>query len=320
MDQKNDKIQVLRGLAIIAVVLIHTCPGGMWQVICRPFLNFAVAMFLFLSGYLTKSENDNWADFFKKRIMRVIIPYIIWTVIYSIPHFTFKGLAVNLITTWAAPTLYYIFVYIQFVLLTPIIGKLAKSKWQWIGWIIAPISIIVFKYYWLLSGQTLNQYVSTAWGLSCLGWFTYYYLGLVLGNSLLKHPLNSRVALALLLVSLPVQMAEGYGLMLMGNYNYGSQMKMSVFLTSSMFLLLAYYWLVDDRYTPRTRILSFLGDWSFGIYLSHMVVIRILNLIPFCNSIPFPVNSAIVLVISAAGVYFGGKICGKRISRYIGLR
>ena len=51
--EKNYKIQILRAIAIFAVVFIHTCPTGEWQVFCRPFINFAVALFLFLL-----SQND----------------------------------------------------------------------------------------------------------------------------------------------------------------------------------------------------------------------------------------------------------------------
>ena len=318
MAQKNVKIQILRGIAVIAVVLIHTCNGGMWQVYCRPFLNFAVAMFLFLSGYLTKVDNDNWPALFKRRTVRVIIPYLIWTVLYTLPHLDPKLFAINLVTTWSAPTLYYIFVYIQFVLLTPLLGKLAKSKWQWVGWMIAPVSILIFKYYWLLTGKELNQYVSIVWGLSCLGWFTYYYLGLLLGNSLLKRKFNPWVVLALWTVSIPLQMGEGYALLQLGDYNCGTQMKMSVFLTSTLFLLLSYWWLTNDKLSARKGVLSFLGDYSFGIFLSHMMVIRVMRHIPFCAKIPFPVTSIIVLIISAGAVYLGKKLCGERISRWMG--
>ncbi|MEE0236650.1 MAG: hypothetical protein UD961_10885 [Bacteroidales bacterium] len=57
---KDRNIQTFRALAIIAVVMIHTTPSGQWQVFCKPFINFAVATFIFLSGYLTKTDNDNW--------------------------------------------------------------------------------------------------------------------------------------------------------------------------------------------------------------------------------------------------------------------
>ena len=45
--EKNQKIQVVRGIAVIAVVLIHTCPLGMYQVIARQLINFCVSTFLF---------------------------------------------------------------------------------------------------------------------------------------------------------------------------------------------------------------------------------------------------------------------------------
>lgn len=61
----NNMVQVFRALAIVAVVMIHTTPLGNWQVFCRPFIIFSVATFLFLSGYLTKVDNDNWWAFYK---------------------------------------------------------------------------------------------------------------------------------------------------------------------------------------------------------------------------------------------------------------
>ena len=155
-DTRNNMVQIFRAFAIIAVVLIHTTPGAYWQVFFRPFINFAVATFLFLSGYLTKIDNDNWGAFYKKRIIRILIPYVIWTVVYTIIFLDLSHLHKKLLTANASFHMYYLAVYIQFVLLTPIIGKLAKSKYMHLGWLVAPISIIVFNYYGLLSGQELN--------------------------------------------------------------------------------------------------------------------------------------------------------------------
>lgn len=79
-DVKSNNIQVLRGIAIIAVVFIHNTPKGLAQVYCRPFLNFSVGLFLFLSGMLSNANNWN----LKKRIVKVAIPYTLWTLIYVI--------------------------------------------------------------------------------------------------------------------------------------------------------------------------------------------------------------------------------------------
>ena len=74
-DSVSTKIQALRGLAIIAVVFIHCTPGGLAQVIYRPFLNIGVGLFLFFSGML--SDAKKWNP--KKRLIKILIPYAIWT-------------------------------------------------------------------------------------------------------------------------------------------------------------------------------------------------------------------------------------------------
>jgi len=65
MKEKNNYWQIIRGLCILAVILIHSpnaasysidsIPFNMWLVI-RQIINFPVAIFLFLSGYLVNSK------------------------------------------------------------------------------------------------------------------------------------------------------------------------------------------------------------------------------------------------------------------------
>ena len=90
MDTKKDlSIQMLRGLAICAVVLIHCLPQNTITIILRPFLNFAVALFLFLSGMLTpQSKIDNLGLFYKRRIGKILIPYLVWSLVYLCKNLT----------------------------------------------------------------------------------------------------------------------------------------------------------------------------------------------------------------------------------------
>lgn len=50
----NKRVQIVRAIAIIAVIIIHTCPAGILGIYIRVGVNFAVSVFFFLSGYLTK--------------------------------------------------------------------------------------------------------------------------------------------------------------------------------------------------------------------------------------------------------------------------
>lgn len=303
--------------------MIHTTPGEAWQVFCRPFINFSVATFLFLSGYLTKTENNNWIAFYRKRIFRVIIPYLIWTILYSLPAIKSNGiesLIKNILTAKASVPLYYIFVYIQFVLLTPLLAKLAKSKYKLFGWLIAPTSILIFKYYSLFTGIDNNIFIEIFWSDSCLGWFTFYYLGLLLGNNLIKRNYSLQSLIILYIISIFIQIIEGYVWFLHGEVNCGTQLKLSSLLTSTLFLLCIHTILIKEEFNTKNKFLILLGDYSFGIYLCHMMIMKYSRFIPFYNHMPYPINSVTITLISLTCCIIGYKILGKRISGWLGLR
>lgn len=323
IKEKNQKIQILRALAIIAVVMIHTCPPGKWQILIRPFINFAVATFLFLSGYLTNMETSNWKFFYKKRITRVLIPYIVWTFLYTTANFIrhdvdFKKYIINLLTTKSASPLYYIFIYIQFVILTPLLVKLAKSKYRFWGFIISPLSIII-KYYWLLNGIKPNIYISTIFGLCCLEWFLYYYLGFLLGNKIINKHFNITKLLLLYTFCIILQIFETYCWFLLGEDNCGTQIKLSCYLTNSIFILISYWYINNPNINYTNKILLLIGDYSFGIYISHIMVILLLSKLPFWSQIPFCLNSIIVLFFTLLCTLIGKKICGQKLSKLLGL-
>ncbi len=315
-------VQIFRALAIIAVVFIHTTPVGVCQVFCRPFINFCVATFLFLSGYLTPITSNNWGSFYNKRIIRVIIPYIIWTAIYTLPSIAHYGvewitqLGKSIIKANAGFHFYYIPLYIQFVLLTPALCRLANSRYRHLGWLIAPISVMAFSYYDLLFDQDgiSNSFLSLH---SCLNWFTFYYLGLLLGNGLIKTNLSLKTLVAIYALSILAQMAEGYGWLTLGEINCGSQLKLTSLLTSSIFLLFAHA-VLTSNINIDSKILRKLGNFSFGIYLCHVLVIIYLRQIPGYNQIPYPLNTLIVLGVSFSICYIGHHICGPKLSKWMG--
>ena len=301
--------------------MIHTTPGGEWQAFCKPFINYAVATFIFLSGYLTRVNNDNWIAFYRKRITRVLIPYLIWTILYSIPDIQSAGLpmlAKNLLCANATTTLYYIFVYIQFVLLTPLLGKLAKSPYRLLGWLIAPFSVVVFKYIPVFGEIQLSKHLELFWNDSCLGWFTFYYLGLILGNKIVKPKFNLRNLIILYCASLLLQMGEGYLWFTVGPAGCGSQLKLTSILSSTVFMLIIYNVLETRNSEPKSRLLSAIGDYSFGIYLAHMMLLKALEPLDFYKSIPYPITTLVILTISFIFCYMCTAVMGKRVGRWLG--
>ncbi len=93
--RKDPYIQAVRGLAIAAVVLIHCLPQQAASVALRPLLNFAVAAFVFLSGYLTTREKALDAGaFLSRRVGKVAAPYAVWTLAHLLARGATTPLAV----------------------------------------------------------------------------------------------------------------------------------------------------------------------------------------------------------------------------------
>ena len=226
----------------------------------------------------------------------------------------------NLITARAGAQFYYIFVYIQFVLLTPFLAKLIKSKYHILGWFIAPLSIFIFKYLVLFTGEIdLNKYLSLLWSDSCLGWFSFYYLGLMLGNRIVCINCSLKRLFVLYLFSLILQMLEGYVWFLFGEVNCGTQLKLTSLVTSVLFLLIIEV-VLKHNYNIDNKFIRLIGDYSFGIYLCHIFIIKLLSEISYYNLIFYPLNSVLVLVISFVCCYLGYKVCGEKIGSWIGFK
>ena len=321
-EEKSYKIQVLRGLSIIAVVMIHNTPGGLMQVWCRPFINFGVGCFLFLSGML--SSADKWHPY--KRIVKIIIPYVIWSLIYviighykqpaQIPVIYIK----QLITANAAKVMYYVFIYCEFQLLIPAIDKLARSKYKWIGFAVSPIEIIVMRLTPLVTGIEWNRYIQIVIRVSCLGWFTYFYLGYLLGNGLLKIRRSTSRLAVMWAGAMALQILEGYLYYSTGKSNCGTQVKLSAILSGVLFVMIAYQYIESDRQmTYKCKILHVLGDCSFGIFYSHLAVMAVLDHIPYYSVvIIYPFNAIVTITISCLCVLLGRKILG-RYGKYLAL-
>lgn len=317
---QSNSIQILRGLAIIAVVFIHNIPNELLQVFCRPFLNFSVGLFLFLSGML--SDASNWNP--KKRIMKVVIPYIIWSLIYvilynfkspmSIPIIYLKRLVMG----DAAVIMYYVFVYCEFTLLIPLIDKLAKSRYRYLGFLITPIEIVLMRLIPVIIDLEIDKYIVAIRSLSCLGWFTYYYFGYLVGNNIIKIKWKTSKLVCALLISIVLQIFEGYWYLSLGEYNCGTQLKLTAILTGTVFATIAYK-IINSNKEYKLRPLWLLGNNSFGIYFSHLAVRSVLEKIPLYSRYAFyPIDAVIVVGISLCCVLVGKKILGK-YSNYLGL-
>lgn len=325
MAKRDPYLQVVRGLAIAAVVLIHCLPQEAASVALRPFLNFAVAAFVFLSGYLTPRERAADAGaFLRRRIGKIAAPYVVWTALYLVARGALAPLAVltALIVGAGSAQLYYLVVYLQLTLLTPwLLRLLDRPAARTALYAVTPATL-------------LARYALSVVGLSlpiqafCGSWLLFYLLGLEwrarIAPWLRARGVGARHALVAMAACLVLQELEGFTWLAIGNYDLATtQLKAtSMFSSACSCVLIALAAGPTSRRLASCVPLVRLGDLSFGVYLSHMAVLAVfralLGLIGFSGFLPSLFLWIATLVTSAVFIVFCQHILPKRALTWIG--
>lgn len=87
-EKRNATIDVLKGLAILMVILGHTIDGstidGKSTIIWNVIWTLQMPLFILISGYVMKygeqcNDREDFLRFIKKRTVSLLLPWVIWT-------------------------------------------------------------------------------------------------------------------------------------------------------------------------------------------------------------------------------------------------
>lgn len=271
-SRKDEYIQVLRGCAMASVVLIHCLPRADWVLFLRPFLNFAVAMFLFLSGLLTPPDKCvDLSGFYKRRIGKILIPYVFWSCVYLIVARQIDPVAIikSLCLGTAAAQMYYLLVYAQMVLLTPLVYKVLNSRYGWLLWLVTPVTLIVREIA-VCRGMGMTAIFSVFFG----SWLIYYMLGLRWGAiaNAFAHICPTFCAM---IIALVLQMASAWCWDNYGDFSVAiSQLKVAAMITS-LFVIIFSMQIppLVQRKLSQCHLIVLIGNCSYGVYLCHLLIL-----------------------------------------------
>ncbi|RXG21696.1 acyltransferase [Leeuwenhoekiella marinoflava] len=280
---------LLRGLAIIAVISIHSTGIGYTfdnsslnfniTVIWRQLINFAVPLFIAISGFFLANKKvdskKSYLQFIKKQVPRVLIPYLLWSVVYlGIAYLRgtpLLSLIYRLVTFSSSVPFYFILLIIEYYLLLPLLQKLGTSKGLVIAALISGLScflIFCFKYFTEIS---LPIFVTG----SAPSWLIFFVLGIYLRNNTIK--LNNRALILLLISGLVLSIIETY--ILYDHFNdigYSvTAVKFSSFVYSTFVILFAFK--NANRNFSKRKLLAYIGEISFGIFLSHIFFMMLIK-------------------------------------------
>ncbi len=181
--------------------LILTKSDAFWAAISDSIVRACVPLFLVASSYLQFPLRYSTGEFFKRRAVRILIPFIIWSIVYALiwgkPVENLKDLAFNF--NYAAGHLWFVYmlvgIYILMPLLSPWAEKVGKRELQvYLGiWLLT--TIIPLLKDWLATGPAPLAYGPTGipnparyplWGEASWNVYgTFYYISGMIGYMLL---------------------------------------------------------------------------------------------------------------------------------------
>lgn len=333
--ERNYKMDTLRGIAMMLVIMIHVSAYYVINGFDRLDINFwignifdsfsriAIPIFLLISGYFLLGRHDSILGFYKKRMNRILIPVIFWSIFYSVyepvrnyiinNEWTFNAKLIfnNVILGRPFYHMWYLFMIIGLYLAAPLINKLClKSSIEQInraGFVLLLFGLIL---------NIWNDYLGSdgpfiLWFIPYLGYF-------VLGYSLPKtKPVNKYLLIFIYILSCTLISILSYFTITKFNHNTYFYHRLSPLVIIGA--LSVYMWF--DQISIKQNILSNFSKYTLGIYLVHAGVLDFINRIIFKNGITgialidIWAKFFIVLIISFIGAYTISKI--PRLKRII---
>lgn len=276
-------------------------------VVLTGFVRTGVPIFLMISGYLLLKNplNANVSEFYKKRFGKILIPFMIWNIVYFIYVRISEHIQINLIdfikelfTNGSSYQFWYVYTLSAIYLITPFLRMIIEktsTKQQ-----LALVFLIIFTW-------TIRPFLNTYLPFNIYlfepiaeGYLGYFILGYILANEYFS--LKYRVLIYTggiigflygLWRNLSDSSHEAINLKGIGPY------EINQFLcAAAIFTLFKYAFEKIKIKQSIGRLLTTISGLTYGVYLTHVLALNILNKLEFLNSLS-PANEIIVFFIFA---------------------
>ena len=253
-----------------------------------------------------------------RRLKKTLVPYVLWSVAYALllQHFGALGVVKVLVVGGASAQMYYLLVYAQLVLLTPLIYRLLHSC------PVVPYALgvlaLVGRETAALAGFAL-PHIQAIFAV----WLIFYVVGLDWERW--RGYVEGKAGLwgVAVVVALFLQGCFGFAWNAYGDYNMATtQLKLSSMMAS--LAVVALIMALPARWKARigASFLGKLGDASFGIYLCHMFVVAALGKVLGLVALPLALATVVkwVLSVGASSAFClaAGKFLPRKVAGWIG--
>ncbi|MBP1675948.1 MAG: acyltransferase 3 [Bacteroidetes bacterium] len=334
MSNGGDKIQyldTLRAMAAVGVVVIHLTSALLnmtwiknmpyWWVgnVVESLVRFSVPVFLMLSGATMLGREYVLKDYYKRRLLRVLVPFVFWMLAYWVfrwlmlkpavrpSDFTgIMGWAVDLfLNEGISKHFWYVYMILFIYLFLPFVGKYLRRVNK--RYLLVAIALWVVALFFVQK-IPFNTYRWTGdYGSKLLCYLTYsgylllgYFLTTIDTQRYKIRPVSVAVfACTVLVAAVGTRLLSGpkMNLSLYGNLTLNTILQ-----SVSLFLLLKDTVITNSHVQ---KIVNTLSAYSYGIYLVHIMVIGVLFHYGIYWSFAHPVVSIPVLTVGVTTLSFG---------------
>lgn len=331
MQQRIHFIDYLRALACFMVVIVHTCEffyigadggvaiktvfDGVWVALIDGAFRCSVPLFVMISGYLLLPVATSMAEFFRKRLKRVVWPFLIWSILYMALPLLWKGhsapealaMLEHLFTNFndASGHLWFVYMLIGLYLFMPVISPwlATASKKELAFFIVLWLASTFFTY--LREWTGMGVYGECHWNEFHLLWYFSGFIGYLALATYVKRfidwSLGKCIAVGLPLIVAGYAVTAGVWLGRMSTAASIPELEIAWrFCTPNVAAMGFGIFIIMRAAMNRTgcmyRAVRLVAIWSYGIYLMHIMV---LNYIYSLLSPLLPTPLAILAIGSA---------------------
>lgn len=332
--------QVVRGICIICVVAIHARAGigenysfleRCYYLIVRNIVNFPVPVFFFIAGYFSYSSltryEDDLGGYLSNRLIRLGVPYLIWSFVYLLPGVIGGGINLRIIFISfalgkSATPFYYIVVLMYYTMFTPLLYKIVTSRYKSIPFF-ATVLLFLVLYLIQINGMNVWDYVHYT-----PVWLPFYFTGLYL--RIYKPKIRFSLSSILLVIGLSfvleilenIWLSEclgytnmAYGMIRIGGYLYAAGICIFIYKVATESAMN-----VKHGSNRLLHGLKKIGDISYGIFYLHclfiMIIARVFSRVGFTNFFGWRIVEICgAITFSCLFIYMVKHVVGDRFCR-----
>lgn len=313
-DRQRLRLNELRGISIVGVLMIHisatflyTSSNGLMNIMLltiNQWARFSVPIFFMITGMVLYHKYGEgkikYLTFIYKRLRYIIIPYLLWAMIYGyIRTSGIEGIDTQIFKAWILDTLsgrvsyhlYFIVVLVQIYLIFPLIRSFLRPPYAFWTLLLSFIvyGVLTYSLWMQLRGNVVwptgYQFILDHNNI-VFWWLFYFVLGTRLSQfwpsweQLNKGLKKEKKGIAILggiiisgvILAWMVRLAYDTYINWPAGFSASANFfRMSVVLYTLVFVMIAYLW-NSSRWFNRT--LEVLGRYSFGMYLSHVFFLK----------------------------------------------